>query len=92
MVRPENIRLSSEETNDELSGIAKIKGKEYRGTVILYELENSKNKKINVITISNNIEYNIGEKIYYSADKKDLYEITTERKRKYECNLCNRRS
>lgn len=80
MVRPENIRLSSEETNDELSGIAKIKGKEYRGTVILYELENSKNKEINVITISNNIEYNIGEKIYYSADKKDLYEITSERK------------
>ena len=62
MVRPENIRLSSEETNDELSGIAEITRKEYRGTVILYELENSKNKEINVITISNNIEYNINRK------------------------------
>ena len=80
MVRPENIRLSSEEINDELSGIAEITRKEYRGTVILYELENSKNKEINVITVSNNREYNIGEKIRYSADKKDLYEITSERK------------
>ena len=80
MVRPENIRLSSEETDDELSGIAEITRKEYRGTVILYELENSKNKEINVITISNNREYNIGEKIRYSADKRDLYEIIPKRK------------
>ena len=80
MVRPENIRLSSEETDDELSGIAKIKGKEYRGTLILYELENSKNKEINVITISNNREYSIGEQVRYSVDKRDLYEIMPKRK------------
>ena len=89
IIRPENVNISYNEKDNEkinneigkdvISGEGKIIGKEYQGSLTSYEIEVTdklfRKEKLNVVMISGKKEYETGQKVEYSIDKSNLYEI-----------------
>ncbi len=75
VVRPENVRLSSEKIEGEIWGKGVITGKEYQGAFVQYTLKNEDGVNINSLTIFGNLEYSEGNKVWYNISKEDLYRI-----------------